>query len=729
LSNSPTLSDIATKQGIILGTAAYMSPEQSRGKPVDKRADIWAFGCVLFELLTGGAAFAGKDVTDILAAVIRSEPDWSRLPSNLHWRIKELLERCLEKEARDRFSGMSDVRVDIQKALADPGGVLAQPFTAAEHRSNLRTMTPWVAAAVILTAVIAGLAVWKLKPVPPSEPRQVMRSYYDLPERPQFNPRYNAALAVSPDGKDVVYSTSKGLYIRSIDDFTAKPIAGTEGSTQNPFFSPDGKSIGYFSDGKLKKIALNGGSPVVLCAGMVSIWGAWWNEDNTIAYSQFGGDIMKVSADEGPPESIIKIGSEIGYSHPQILPDGKSVMYTSGSSTQPKIMVQSIKSGAAKELFPGYEARYLPTGHIVYMLQNSSNLYAIQFDPDRLEVKGVSVPILEGVRKYAVSASGTLAYMPGTAGNNASTESTLVWVDRDGNETPLSAPPNTYWLFSISPDRTRVALTVGSSPKQSIRIWDLDRETMTPLTLDDGTENTIPFWTPDGKRILYTSSRGNIVTGDLYWKAADGTGTAEKLAALPGRGLYAQSFSRDGKTLVLWELTMSPFSSDIGMLSMDGGRVRKGLLQEKYLEMSPRLSPDGRWLAYVSDESKRSEVYVRPFPEVDRARWPISTAGGYSPLWSPDGRELFYRSGDAVMAVRVETEPAFNPGKPTVLFRGAYYTPLAGVTPWDISPDGKRFLMLQKAASAGTPTAAEVPSKINVVVNWLEELKQKAPVK
>jgi eukaryotic-like serine/threonine-protein kinase len=727
LTYSPTLSNAATQHGVILGTAAYMSPEQARGKSVDKRADIWAFGCVLYEMLTGRAAFSGKDVTDLLAAVIRSEPEWGSLSANLHWRLREVIERCLMKDAKDRYHDISDVRVDLQRVLADPSGVLVRPVMTVEPRTWLRTILPWVAAAVILTAIIAGVAVWKLKPASTSEPRQVMRFYYDLPESPQFNDLANAALAVSPDGKEFVYSTSKGLYLRSAVELTAKQIAGTEGSTQNPFFSPDGKWIGYFSDGKLKKIALNGGSPGVLCDDIVSLWGAWWNEDNTIVYGQFGGDIMKVSADGGLPESIVKFKSGSGYSHPQILPDGKSVMYTS-SSTQPKIMVQSLKSGAAKELFPGFEARYLPTGHIVYMLPNNSNLYAIPFDLDRLEVKGGSVSVLEGVRKYAVSASGTLVYMPGTAASGVAAESTLVWVDREGKEKPLSAPSNIYWLFGISPDGTRVALTVGSSPKQSICIWDLDRETMTHLTLDDGTENTIPLWTPDGKRILYTSSRANIYVGDLYWKAADGTGTAEKLAASPGRGLYPQSFSRDGKTLVLWELTLNPFGTDIGMLSMEGDHVRKGLLQEKYQESSPRLSPNGRWMAYVSDESKRGEVYVRPFPEVDKARWQISTGGGGSPLWSPDGRELFYRSGDAVMAVRVETETAFNPGKPTVLFRGTYYTPIVGITPWDISPDGKRFLMLKRAASADKPTAAEVPSKINVVVNWFEELKRLVPI-
>jgi serine/threonine-protein kinase len=720
LSNSPTLSNTATQQGVILGTAAYMSPEQARGKPVDKRTDIWAFGCVLFEMLTGRAAFSGRDVSEILASVIRSEPDWSKLPANLHWRIREVLERCLEKEVRDRYSGISDTRVEIQKALDDPSGVSMPQAIAVTPERKLRMMLPWIAAAVVLAAIITGVAIWLFKP---TEPRQVMRFYYDLPESPQFDDIYTAALAVSPDGKQLVYSTSKGLYMRSVDELNAKLISGTEGSTSNPFFSPDGKWIGYASDGKLKKIAVNGAEPIPICDA-ASLWGAWWNEDNTIVYGQWALDIMRISANGGIPESIVKLKSGNSI-HPQILPGGKSILYTSyGSGAQPKIMAQSLKSGETKELFSGFEAHYLPTGHIIYMLPNNRNLFAVPFNSDRLEVKGGSIPVVEGVRKYAISSSGTLAYIPGTAGG-APSGRTLVWVNREGKEEPLSAAPNEYWWFRISPDGTRVALTIGASPRENIWIWDVVRETPTRLTLDEGTDNATPLWTPDGKRVVYTSSRENILLGDLYWRAADGSGEVEKLASSPGRGLLAYSWSRDGKALVLWELTANPIQGDIGMLLMEGGHARKPLLQEKYNETEPRLSPDGHWLAYTSDESDQSEVYVRPFPEVNKSKWQVSTSGGHSPLWSPDGRELFYRNGDETMAVRVETEPIFKPGKPTVLFRGAYFKALGSLTAWDISPDGKRFLIVKEAK----PTAAEVPRKINIVVNWFEELKQRVPKK
>lgn len=724
LSNSPTLSNTATQQGVILGTAAYMSPEQARGKPVDKRADIWAFGCVVYEMLTGHAVFSGNDVTDILASVIRAEPDWSRLPSNLHWRIKELLERCLEKEARNRYGSISDARVEIQKALADPSGVSGQRTIEVEPERKFRKMLPWIAAAVVLTAIITGVAIWKFKP---AEPQQTMRFYHDLPEGQVLGD--STTLAVSPDGKQIVYSTLKGLYIRSVNELAAKLIAGTEGSTRHPFFSPDGKWIGYFAvtDGKLKKIAVNGGASQALC-DVVDIRGAWWNEDNTIAYSQYGRDIMRISADGGTPESIVKLTSYI-LSCPQILPDGGSILYTSVSKDlQSKIMVQPLKSGEPKELFAGSNARYIPTKHIIYKLPNNGDLYAIAFDPYSLKVTGDSIRMDEGVSQFAISDSGTLAYIPGIAGSVAPRQ-ILVWVNRNGEEEPLPAAPNRYSWFKISPDGEQVALELMSTSKNSIWIWDAVRENMTRLTHDDSTYDSVPLWTPDGKRIVYSSSREMPflpdAVGDICLRAADGIGEAETLASSPGRAYLAGAWSKDGKILLLTSVSASAAHSDIVTLSMEGEHSIKPLLQEKYSQNNPRISPDGRWIAYTSNETGKNEIYVRPFPDVNKRKWPVSTGGGYIPLWSPDGRELFYYTGDAVMAVPVETRPDFKPGKPKVLFRGSYYSPFGSAFLWDIDPNGKRFLFLKESKQA----AAEAPRKINIVVNWFEELKQRVPGK
>jgi serine/threonine protein kinase len=731
LSNSPTLSEAATQQGVILGTAAYMSPEQARGKTVDRRADIWAFGVVLYEMLTGRSLFAGDDVSQTLARVLERQPDFSSLPPNLHPKIVEMLERCLEKESRNRYGVISDARVDIQKALADPGGVFVQPVTGAEPRTRLRTILPWVAA-LILTAIIAGVAVWKLKPTPPPEPRQVMRFDYELPE----GQKINGGLAVSHDGKQFVYSTAQGLYLRSIDELTAKLIPGTDGEKRQPFFSPDGKWIGYSSvtDRKLKKIHINGGAPIALCdVGLLQ--GAFWYEDDTIVYGQNPGDIMRISANGGTPESLVKAKSNyLGY--PQILPGGKSVLYTTinNASLQGKIMVQSLKSGETKELFAGFIAAYVPTGHIVYGSPNTNVAFAIPFNLDRLEVKGGGVPVLEGPGSASISNSGTLVYIPTSSA--ATPKRTLVWVNRQGKEEPLSTAPNEYWFFRISPDGKRVALTGGATGgKGDIWIWDVVRETMTRLTFDEVSRiGNIPLWTPDGKRILYPLPRKNDPLSDIYWKASDGTGEAEKLASSPDRALFPWSWSKDGKTLVIMEATESPLQNDIGILSMEGDHTRKPLLQVKHGEDAFRISPDGRWMAYESNESGKQEVYVRPFPDVNKGRWTVSTSGGNSPLWSPDGRELFYHIADAAMAVAVETEPTFKPGKPTVLFRGAYFqlhvisdTGRSEKTPWDINPDGKRFLMMKEVTATDKPAAAETPRKINIVLNWLEELKQRVP--
>jgi serine/threonine-protein kinase len=721
VANSPTLSDAATRQGIILGTAAYMSPEQAKGKPVDKRADIWASGVVLFEMLTGRQLFTGETISDTLASVLKTEPEWNRLPQNLHPRIRLLLERCLRKDAKDRYGAISDGRVDIQEALADPGGVFGQPIAATGHRGTFRTMLPWLAAAVVVGAIAAGVAVWTLRG---PETRQVMRSQYSLPEGQRFtSPLYLPILAVSPDGKQFVYSTNNGLYVRSLDEFDAKLIVGTETDPSTPFFSPDGKWIGYWSqaDHKLKKIAISGGAPVILCDAPALVAGASWGADDRIVYAEYQNGIKRVSANGGIPEMIVKGAAYL----PQLLPDAKSLLFTFGSAPY-KVIVQSLQSGERKELLAGDNARYISTGHIVYSVEN--NLFAVPFDLKTFKVTGGPAPLVEGVWRlravyppqYAVSDSGTLVYVPG-ATDTAGPQRTLAWVDRNGKEQPLAAPPNAYGAPRISPDGTRVALTVGAG-EPDIWIWDLVRKTMTRLTFDK--QNSYSLWTPDGKRIAYASMREDTkdTSVGVYWKAADGTGVDEKLASAPDRQFLPGSWSSDGRTLVVVEATGGG-NDHIGMLSMEGDRNYRPLLHEKYNEFRPQISPDGQWMAYMSDESGQDEIYVRPFPDVNNGRWQVSTGGGSTPLWAPNGRELLYRSGDSVIAVSVQTEPAFRLGTPKTLFRGTYVTGVA----WDISPDGKRFLMIKELASA--TTATEGPRKINIVLNWFEELKQRVPVK
>ncbi|MBN1905211.1 MAG: serine/threonine-protein kinase [Deltaproteobacteria bacterium] len=741
-SDSPTISNAATRQGVILGTAAYMSPEQAKGKAVDKRADIWAFGCVLFEMLTGRAAFSGSDVTDIIAAVIRAEPEWGSLPLNIHSRLREVIERSLKKDVKDRYRDISDVKADIQRVITDPSGVLVKPVIVSESRMRLRNILPWVAAAVIVTAIIAWVVVWKLMP---PEPKQVMRFACELPEGQQFNqhPLLGAfILSVSPDGNQLVYAADDGLYLRSVDSMEAKSIAGTDKGSLEPFFSPDGKWIGYWSssENKLKKVAISGGAPIVLCNTAPLVIGASWNTDDTIVYSDAQSGIMRIPAGGGTPVSLIKGSVEKlneGFpANPQMLPDGDTLLFTNITGLNMvnwQVMVQSLKTGERKVvLHSGFEARYLPTRHLVYTLagKNFNSIYAIAFDLDKLDVAGGSVPIIENMRANAVSDSGTLAYIPGNFTPviivAKSSEGTLVWIDREGKEEPLGTLPNEYAFPKISPDGTQVAFSIGPDANEDIWIWDVMRKTQTRLTFDK-TRELVPIWTLDGKRIVYWSNHEYADNGGVYWKASDGTGDVEKLFSLPDRAMHPFSWSSDGKTLVLQEVD-STSNVDISMLQMEGERKRNLLFQKpEFTEGLPKISPDGRWMAYFSDESDNMEVYVRPFPDVDKGKWQVSTSGGACPLWSPDGRELFYLALDNyVMAVPVETKPAFSLGTPKKLFKNIYTgIYIGGATPWDIHPDGKRFLMIKPQ---GTDSSAS-KNTINVVVNWFEELKQRVPNK
>jgi Tol biopolymer transport system component/predicted Ser/Thr protein kinase len=757
LSNSPTLSDAATMQGVILGTSAYMPPEQAKGKTVDKRADIWAFGVVLFEMLTGRPLFTGETVSETLASVIKSEPDWQSLPQNLHPRIRFLLERCLKKDPKNRYSGISDARVDIQEALADPEGVLAQPGKAVAPRRKLRTVLPWVAATAILCLIIAAVAVWQLKK---PEPRKVMRFTYELPEGQRFTP--NIQLAVSPDGSQFVYLTTSGIYLRSVDALDARLIAGTDRNSLQPFFSPDSQWIGYWSsnDRKLKKIATSGGMPVVLCDTGLIVAGLSWSYDNTIVYTDvLGGGVKRVSADGGTPESLIKAeivtaGTEGMPVMPQMLPDGKTLLFTNAFNqndlSSMQITIQSLESGERKVLFGGGFARYISTGHLVYQQgnNNQNSLTAVPFSLDALEVTGGPVPLLEGLTGSNFSDSGTLVYVsqpPGAAGQEGGTEAAategnarrMVWVDRNGRETPIDMPPRVYRYPKISPDGTRVSVSAAPSGSMDIWTWDLARETLTRLTFDKGTD-IMPIWSPDSKRIAFHSVRESAIMqggaeGGVFCKAADGTGEDELLILGSENRLIPICWSRDGNALLLSKWIGNGMDNqDIAMLSMNGDHALKPLLQESYMEMQAQISPDGRWLVYCSNESGENEIYVRPFPEVNKGRWQVSTSGGNTPLWSPDSREIFYMIGntEGVMAVTVETAPIFKPGKPRLLFRGNYVGPVpADGVPWDIHPDGKRFLMMKppgatdRPAETGEPDVAAPQPKITIVLNWTEELK------
>ncbi len=588
-----------------------------------------------------------------------------------------------------------------------------------------------------------------------AEPRRIMRFIHELPEGQQFARndagQIDAQMAVSPDGSQCVYATTNGLYLRSMDEFEAKPIPGTDGSSRQPFFSPDGQSIGFFSqsDQKLKKIAISGGPPTVLCDAGPFVLGASWDSEGSIVYSApLSGGIFWVSASGGAPELLIKREfenmNENGIPiYPQMLPDGKTLLFASvfdltGDNAQ--IEVQSLETGDSIVLVnSGIMAKYLPTGHLVYLstINNSINLYAVPFDPKKLEIGG-QVTLLEGIQGVAFSDSGVFVYVSQSAIVTGSDRAavpgrTLVWVDRKGNEKPLPAEPDEYNSLKISPDGTRVALGIGPNAASDIWVWDFNRESKSRLTFD-GSYTFFPVWTPDSQKIIYASfGEGNP---GFYSKKADGTGEVEKIS--PGGADEIRvpfSSSPDGKILALWEVKLSLSQTNISILSMEGDHARTPLLQKEYYEDCPQISPDGRWIAFQSNETGRYEVYVHSFPDVNQGRWQVSTNGGNNPLWSPDGRELFYRSGDSFIAVEVETDPAFKLGESAILFKGAYFSEpdATKYTPWDIHPDGDRFLLLKPpleiaAEPASQEPVAAGPRKINIVLNWFEELKERVPV-
>jgi serine/threonine protein kinase len=714
--DSPTISAAATQQGVILGTAAYMSTEQARGKPVDKRADIWAFGVVLFEMLTGKAAFQGEDVSETLASVIKGDSNLTLLPVNIHPRVREVITRCLQKEQKKRYGGIGEAQYEIEKVLADPSGVFLQPIPTAKPRKKVQVGLPWLAAFLIISIIVALVLGWNLKP---TEPRQVTRFYCELGEDQQFGDLLERALTVSPDGSQFVYKTEGGLYLRPIGELDARLISGTEENPQKPFFSPDGQWIGYVSgsDRKLKKISINGGAPVSL-ADIDSDGFLSWGKDDTIVYAS-GPNIMRISANGGDPELLVEGTGEPCYS-PQVLSDGETVMFTLGLAPF-KIMLQSLESGERKELIAGGDtAQFLQTGHIVHGVND--NLFARPFDLEKLELTGGPIPMVEGVLRdggapqYAVSDSGALVYVQSTGG--LSEGNILVWVDRNGKEEAIEAPPRAYVYARLSPDATRVALDIRGQENDTW-IWDLARKTLTLLTSDPGADIG-GIWTPDGTKVVYLGERDGV--RNIWQQPADGSGSPEPLLTKTYEGLgLAQAFSPDGKHLLI----EGPSKTSISLLTIGAGEAPRPLLASKFNEYNARISPDGRWIAYQSDRSGRFEIYVRPFPDINANLYQISTEGGECPLWNKNGRELFYYLPPGIMmSVPIETSPSFKPGDPKVLFKGEYYSTY-NETQYSVTPDGQRFLMIKDAGAK--PGSAPGP-KIIIVQNWFEELKERVPV-
>ena len=716
MANSPTLTHMATHAGVLLGTAAYMSPEQAKAKPVDRRADIWAFGCLLYEMLTRKMAFHGETVTDTLAAVVMKDPDWSQLPAATPIRVRVLLQRCLQKDPKQRLRDIGDARISLDEVLA--GAPEPLPLAAPPISTPLPRRTVLLGIAVILlVAVAAALAVWNLKP---AAPRAVTRFTISLPPGQRME-NIDKAIAISPDGTRLVYATGPStlttqLYVRAMDGLEARPIPGTEGGS-DPLFSPDGQWIGFANGGKLMKVSLNGGAPVSLADVSVGQFnGASWGSQGMIAFVPFAGvPLQQVSDVGGNAQPLTRLEKgEIGQGTPDFLPGGKGVLFaviTSGGPT--KIVAQSLTTGERRDLIQsGNQPLYAPSGHLVYA--QGANLMAAPFDPQRLMVTGAAVPVMGGVllagrrAQYDFSSTGTLIYVPESV---QAAQSRLVWVDRKGAAQPLPAPAHNYVFPKVSPDGKRVATGVEETDSQ-IWLYDLSRDTLTRLTFE-GSANVDPLWTPDGKRIVFKGS-GNR----LFWQSADGSSPAEALTnnELSGNNVPG-SWTPDGQVLAFMEINPNT-GYDIYTLPLKNGKPQP-FVRTPSIETAPRFSPDGHFIAYASDESGRLEIYVRPYPGPG-GKWQVSTEGGSEPVWNPKGRELFYRSGGKMMAVDVTTEGTFSAGKPKVLFEGSYVPTPRSFPDYDVSPDGQRFLMLKATEQAA-------PTQINVVLNWFEELKQKVP--
>ena len=606
-SQSPTLTAAATQMGAILGTAAYMSPEQAAGQMSDKRSDAWSFGVVLYEMLTGQRLFTGETVSHVLAKVLDRELDLSALTTSTPPPIRRLLRRCLERKPKRRLSDLGEALSHLEEARAPvddaPSAVPSVPPVVQPDR--WRQALP--SAGGIALAVATGLTVWGLtRPAPPA-PRSPVRFSVSPPASDQlFVDNLRAGMALSDDGETLVYAATRDgvrqLYRRPLGQLEAISIAGTEGAT-NPFLSPDGAWIGFEVGGALKRMAVTGGPAATLYEGELQATDASWGTNDVIVFglSTDGNPLMQVAATGGVAEAVTTLAEgESDHRQPAFLPSGTALLFTVASGPATSIAVKSLETGERRDLFDGSSPRYAASGHIVFARENA--LWAVPFDADTLSVTGDAVPVLEGVAigttGYAhitVAGNGSLAYVPGVAGTGQ--VRTLVWVDRQGGEEPLLAPPAPYESPRISPDGRYVAVEVRDPQNTDVMVYDLQRDTPTLLTFDPGVDS-FPIWSPDGQHVVFGSARAG--TMNIYTKAADGTGPAERLTTSDA-SQWPQSWSADGQSLVI--MGTSGGQTDLNVISLGAESRTDGLIETEFAEVYAEVSPDGRWIAYQSNES------------------------------------------------------------------------------------------------------------------------------
>ncbi len=711
VSLSPTLTAQMTQAGVLLGTVAYMSPEQARGQQVDKQADIWAYGVVLFEMLTGRTAFAGDTVTDVMAAVVTQEPDWTTLPPETPWNVSEVLRLCLAKDPRQRVHDIADTRL----MLTSSAGPAAE-VTLTEETKGWRRLLPWAVAAAL--AILAGvLAVLPRSHEAP--PGAVQRLAITLPR--EVSLAANEVMVLSPDGDNVVmvgYENGvRKLLMRSLDSSEIEALPETEGAN-NPFFSPDGESIGFTRGTEILTMSLATGRATTLTAGG---WGGGsWGPDDSIVYTPYyTSGLHRIPAGGGAPEELTRPDSErgeLGHFWPQHLPGGDVVIFTPFSVplSRSRIDAYDLESGTVKTLVEdGVWGRYAPTGHLVFV--RDQTLMAVRLDLQKLEITGTPVPILDdiipdigqGDIPVTFASNGTLAYVPGAV---MDPPRQLAWVDRNGNETLLSEARR-YGHPRISPDGTRIAATIRD---KSWDLWalELDRGTLSRLSFEPATQFGA-LWTPNGDGILYGQDDPPY---NVYRRSADGTGEPELLVKTPVDN-EPRSISPDGK-LLIHSSSGSENGYDLWLLPLDESGEAEPWLATRFNENFGAFSPNGHWVAYQSDETGEDQVYVSRFPEGGR-KLQVSIDGGSRPLWSHDGRELYFRDGPRVMAVEVAAGDRMTASQPRELFSGSYMA-TENRLDYDVAADG-RLLMIK------TPDE-EKPREITVVLNWFQELESLVPV-
>ncbi len=716
--NSPTLTIASTRAGVLIGTAAYMSPEQARGKRTDRRSDIWAFGCLLFEMLTGKAAFCGETVSDTLAEVIKEEPDWILLPAETPLRLRELLQRCLQKNPQRRLQAIGDARIELEEAAAGPE-ISADAILSAEARKS-GSRRPLLLAGLagllcgsLLAAGVIFLAYSRQALSPP------VRLSIALAAPQMLNNTDGQCLAISPDGTLAAYVAAeprglRQIWVRRLDDYSAKPVPGTAGA-QSPFFSPDGQWLGFFVGHRLEKVAVAGGLPQVICS-CAGVGTGTWASDGVIYYAGEVGPLMRVRATGGSCEQVTaaeEAKGELSLFQPQMLPGGETLLITikkGFSAEQSSVGLISLKSGRHTILFSNAtNPHYVAPGFLVF--GRSGTIWAVPFDLKRLRPTGNSAPLIEGManndsssyEQFDLSDGGTLLY---AAGNESEAVRQVVEADRNGKTRVITTESRPYEDLSLSPDGRHLALTI-EGPMWGIWTFDLQRNTLTRLTFEE--DNRDPVWSADSRQVVYASLRNGH--WGLYVKAADGEGS-DKALYTTQNWLFPSSFSPDGKSFAFVQQEPTT-GADCWTMSLESGNAAP-FLKTPFTEWFPQYSPDSRWIVYESNETGRPEIYVQS-ARGSGGKWQVSSEGGMRPVWPRDSKEIYYLNGDKVMAVAVQTAPTFTVGTPRELFEGDFFR--SGHY-FDASSDGQHFFFIKSLNQTNGPT------QINTVLNWSSDLKK-----